>query len=94
MVSPSATPTTLPDQAQAGQGSTSRKITARYMVEVIRLDMIQFPKKLISRPLPVSQLATGSGQQAAIILQAEYPRLARLARLAQKAMCSALRSMR
>jgi hypothetical protein len=37
MVSPSATPITLPDQAQEGQGSTSKKITARHMTEVIRL---------------------------------------------------------
>ena len=39
MVSPSATPITLPDQAQEGQGSTSKKITAKNKTEVIRLDI-------------------------------------------------------
>ena len=50
MVSPSATPITLPDQAQVGQGSRSSTITARYRKEVIRLDMIRFPKRRISCP--------------------------------------------
>ena len=39
MVSPSATPITLPDHAQAGQGSTRKKITARYKTEEMRLDI-------------------------------------------------------
>ena len=33
MVSPSLTPTTLPDQAQAGQGSAKKKISADQTIE-------------------------------------------------------------
>ena len=39
MVSPSAIPTTLPDQAQAGQGSTRDKNSARRRTEENHLDI-------------------------------------------------------
>jgi len=50
MVSPSATPITLPDQAQAGQGSTRKKIRTSQTIEK--------PLFIASQPTPLSTATT------------------------------------
>ena len=57
MVSPSATPITLPDQAQAGQGSTRKKARANQTIELILFSTSQ-PSRLTKAAFPVSEKLT------------------------------------
>jgi len=75
MVSPSATPTTLPDQATAGQGSRKKQITASQIIEKplfiaskpsrLLLATTKISKRMIARAVPeVKNRAQGTRRRA------------------------------